>query len=103
MRAMILRRLVSLDDVESPLELADVPTPSPRAGELLIRVAACGVCHTELDEIEGRTAPPRARVRPTSRPGQAPESSRGRFHQACKRCLYRINYAGRENSLKTRG
>ena len=58
MRAMILPRLVSLDEVDSPLELADVPTPLPAAGEVLIRVAACGVCHTELDEIEGRTAPP---------------------------------------------
>ena len=25
---------------------------------MLIKVAACGVCHTELDEIEGRTPPP---------------------------------------------
>lgn len=58
MRAMILPRLVSLDEVDSPLELADVPIPEPAAGEVLIRVAACGVCHTELDEIEGRTAPP---------------------------------------------
>ena len=32
--------------------------PVPGEGELLVRVSACGVCHTELDEIEGRTAPP---------------------------------------------
>ncbi len=35
-----------------------------RAGEVLVRVAVCGVCHTELDEIEGRTAPPRLPVVP---------------------------------------
>lgn len=62
MKAMILRRIVSLDEVEEPLECVDLPTPRPRAGEVLIRVSACGVCHTELDEIEGRTAPPRLPV-----------------------------------------
>jgi propanol-preferring alcohol dehydrogenase len=30
----------------------------PAEGEVLIRVTVCGVCHTELDEIEGRTPPP---------------------------------------------
>src|SRR5262249_35741309 len=34
-----------------------VADPVPGTGELLIKVLACGVCHTELDEIEGRTAP----------------------------------------------
>ncbi|MCH8839606.1 MAG: alcohol dehydrogenase catalytic domain-containing protein [Planctomycetes bacterium] len=58
MRAMILPRIVSLGDVVTPLELADVRTPEPQTGEVRIRIAACGVCHTELDEIEGRTAPP---------------------------------------------
>ncbi|MEN6576292.1 MAG: zinc-dependent alcohol dehydrogenase family protein [Phycisphaerales bacterium] len=37
-----------------PVELKEVPTPEPRTGEIRIRVTACGVCHTELDEIEGR-------------------------------------------------
>ena len=58
MRAMILPRIVSLDESDSPLELVDLPVPEPKSCEVLIRVAACGVCHTELDEIEGRTAPP---------------------------------------------
>jgi len=58
MRAMILRRTVSLADCDEPLELAELPQPRPGPGEILVRVSACGVCHTELDEIEGRTAPP---------------------------------------------
>ena len=58
MKAMLLRNVVSLDDVAEPLELVDVPVPVPAAAEVLLEVAACGVCHTELDEIEGRTAPP---------------------------------------------
>ncbi len=35
----------------------EIPVPVPDCGQILIRVAACGVCHTELDEIEGRTPP----------------------------------------------
>jgi len=57
MKAMVLPKIVSLDEVESPLELVDLPIPVAGGGEVLIRVSACGVCHTELDEIEGRTAP----------------------------------------------
>jgi propanol-preferring alcohol dehydrogenase len=64
MRAMILPRLVSLDECPEPLTLAELPVPEPRQGEIRIRVAACGVCHTELDEIEGRTPPPRLPVVP---------------------------------------
>ena len=58
MKAMQLKRLVSLENEKSPLALVDLPVPEPGPGELRIAVSACGVCHTELDEIEGRTAPP---------------------------------------------
>ena len=34
------------------LELADVPVPQPAAGEVLVRVAACGICHTDLHYID---------------------------------------------------
>lgn len=59
MRAMILSRLAALDRNPAPLALADLPDPVPQTNEILLRVSACGVCHTELDEIEGRTPPPR--------------------------------------------
>ncbi len=58
MRAMVLPNIVSILDSDTPLALVDLPAPQPRRGEILVRVAACGVCHTELDEIEGRTPPP---------------------------------------------
>jgi propanol-preferring alcohol dehydrogenase len=62
-RAMILRKIVSLSQVEAPLELVDdLPVPEPKPGEVLVRVSACGVCHTELDEIEGRIVPPKLPV-----------------------------------------
>jgi propanol-preferring alcohol dehydrogenase len=59
---MLLKTLCSLDENETPLELTEVPDPVPAAGEVLVEVSACGVCHTELDEIEGRTPPPRLPV-----------------------------------------
>lgn len=62
MKAMILERIVSLDETQTPLKLVEIPVPQPQAGEVLIKVSACGVCHTELDEIEGRTPPPRLPV-----------------------------------------
>lgn len=58
MRAMVLPALVRLDENPSPLELRELPIPTPAPGEVLLRVSTCGVCHTELDEIEGRTPPP---------------------------------------------
>ncbi len=58
MKAMILNRITDLRENKSPLELADVTAPVPNEGEVLIRISVCGVCHTELDEIEGRTLPP---------------------------------------------
>src|SRR3954451_3974851 len=64
MRAMVLTKIVSLHEVEEPLALVDIPVPEPKANEILVRVSACGVCHTELDEIEGRTPPPRLPVIP---------------------------------------
>jgi propanol-preferring alcohol dehydrogenase len=57
MKAQLLHRLGALDTTPSPLELTEVPDPIPGPGDILIRVSACGVCHTELDEIEGRTPP----------------------------------------------
>jgi propanol-preferring alcohol dehydrogenase len=37
---------------KEPLKVEEVPTPEPGAGELLVKVAACGVCHTDLGYID---------------------------------------------------
>lgn len=37
----------------NPLQIEDLPTPEPGAGEILIEVAACGVCRTDLQLVEG--------------------------------------------------
>jgi propanol-preferring alcohol dehydrogenase len=114
MKALLLARIGRLED--SPLELRDVPEPVPGPGELLIKVSVCGVCHTELDEIEGRTPPPKLPVVPghqvigelvkvaveRGRSHGAPASDSARYsslspgarvgvawiHSACGRCEY---------------
>lgn len=58
MKAWIIDRVCDLKTENDPLKLIELPIPVPVEGELLIKVSACGVCHTEIDEIEGRTPPP---------------------------------------------
>ena len=58
MKAMILKAIGSMQENPEPLQLVEVPRPEPGPREVLIRVSTCGVCHTEIDEIEGRTPPP---------------------------------------------
>lgn len=57
MKAMIFKSTAQLRDNPRPLTRSEWPDPEPASGELLLRVSACGVCHTEIDEIEGRTPP----------------------------------------------
>lgn len=62
MKAMLLVETGVLDNIESLLKLTDLHTPVPADNEVLVKVSACAVCHTELDEIEGRMAPPKLPV-----------------------------------------
>ena len=57
MKAMVLKEITSLDENPKPLKMTELPDPVPKEKEILIKVSTCGVCHTELDEIEGRTPP----------------------------------------------
>jgi propanol-preferring alcohol dehydrogenase len=57
MKAMLLRATALFTQNPTPLSYEDLPEPKAGDGEVLIRVTACGVCHTELDEIEGRMPP----------------------------------------------
>ena len=52
------RRRTDLPLKTEPLEMAEMPEPVPDSKQILIRVSACGICHTELDEVEGRLIPP---------------------------------------------
>ena len=57
MKAMLLREIASLAQNSTPLSFVDIAEPQAAENENLIRITRCGVCHTELDEIEGRTPP----------------------------------------------
>ena len=108
MKVMLLRETASLTSNRAPLILADLPEPAPAAGEVLIRVSACGVCHTDLDEIEGRTPPAHLPVIPghqvvgtvteaAGQDGLRPGDRVGVawIYSACRNCKFCL--AGREN------
>jgi propanol-preferring alcohol dehydrogenase len=61
---MLLRQPSPISSNASPLEIAEVETPTAVNGELLVRVSVCGVCRTDLDVVEGRLAAPRYPVIP---------------------------------------
>jgi propanol-preferring alcohol dehydrogenase len=62
MKAMVLESLADIKTHPTPLSLRLLNEPALHPGEVLLRVTRCGVCHTELDEIEGRTPPPQLPV-----------------------------------------
>lgn len=109
MKAMVIRRISRVGENPTPLEPADLPEPAPGKRAILIRVSACGVCRTELDEIEGRTPPPRFPVVPGHQVIGRVErngAGAGRFKvgdrvgvawifSACGRCPYCLE--GKEN------
>jgi propanol-preferring alcohol dehydrogenase len=64
MRAMLLRQPAPYSSNASPLEIAEVETPTAGNVGLLVRVSVCGVCRTDLDIVEGRLAAPRYPVIP---------------------------------------
>jgi propanol-preferring alcohol dehydrogenase len=64
MKAAILEKITSLEENNQPLKMVEVPNPVFGAEEILIKVSTCGICHTELDEIEGRTPPARLPIIP---------------------------------------
>ncbi len=53
MKAMVLK------EQKKPLQLQDVPIPSPKEGQILIKVEACGVCRTDLHIADGDLKEPK--------------------------------------------
>jgi propanol-preferring alcohol dehydrogenase len=58
MRAMVLER------PGSPLVLRERPVPTPGVGEILVEIAACGVCRTDLHVVDGELPDPKLPVIP---------------------------------------
>jgi propanol-preferring alcohol dehydrogenase len=103
------RRSNHLPWKESPLQPVDMVEPVPSEGQILVRVSACGICHTELDEIEGRLTPPWFPIIPgheiVGRVEALGPSARNHkvgdrvgiawIHSSCGRCAFCLN--GDEN------
>jgi alcohol dehydrogenase, propanol-preferring len=53
MRAMVL------EQAKQPLQLREVPKPKPARGQLLVRVATCAVCRTDLHVVDGELPDPK--------------------------------------------
>ncbi len=64
MKARVLERIMEIVEGGEPLQLVDYPDPTPQHGEILLETSVSDVCYTDLDEIEGRTAPPHMPVIP---------------------------------------
>ena len=58
MRAMVLEK------ANTPLRLQEVPDPTPGPGQVLVKVAACGVCRTDLHIIDGELGDPKLPIIP---------------------------------------
>jgi propanol-preferring alcohol dehydrogenase len=108
MQAMLLRKIQMISPDSTPLEWSDIPIPEPSGQEILVKVSICGVCHTELDEIEGRLPPTRLPMIPghqvVGRVIKAPNESLFKLNDrvgiawiasACGECEYCIS--GQEN------
>ena len=53
MRAMVLT------EVKKPLELKNIPTPQPNPNQILVKIASCGVCRTDLHVVDGELPSPK--------------------------------------------
>jgi alcohol dehydrogenase, propanol-preferring len=53
MRAMLL------DAPRTPLRLVELPIPTPGPGQVLLKIRACGLCHTDLHIVDGELTGPK--------------------------------------------
>ncbi|MCS7279195.1 MAG: zinc-dependent alcohol dehydrogenase family protein [Thermodesulfobacteriaceae bacterium] len=57
MKAWVIEKIVNFKETHTPLKFVELDPPTPGPKDIIIKVYACGVCHTEIDEIEGRAKP----------------------------------------------
>jgi propanol-preferring alcohol dehydrogenase len=100
MKAQVLTTPAPIDT--KPLQLLDVPRPTPAPGHILVQVQACGVCHTDLHVVEGELPNPTLPIIPGHQiVGVIVELGKGAshfpvgtrvgipwLHEACGQCEY---------------
>jgi alcohol dehydrogenase, propanol-preferring len=93
----------------NPLKLSELPVPEPVAGQVLVRVTACGICRTDLHVVEGELPPRRPNIVPghqivgviersgrnTQRHARGVRVGIPWLHKTCGLCVY--CKSGREN------
>src|SRR5687768_17626866 len=57
-RSMSTMKAAVLEAANAGLRIEEIPIPEPRAGEILVKVIACGVCHTDLHVMKAEVAFP---------------------------------------------
>ncbi|MEN6385721.1 MAG: zinc-dependent alcohol dehydrogenase family protein [Phycisphaerales bacterium] len=62
MKAIIIDKFAQAE--EKPLRITELPVPQPYGNQILVKIKCCGICHTDLDEIEGRLIPPKLPIVP---------------------------------------
>src|SRR5208282_4448287 len=63
-RRMSAMRAMVLDRPKTPLVLRERPVPQPAPGEILLEIAACGVCRTDLHVVDGELPDPKLPIVP---------------------------------------
>src|SRR3984893_10046114 len=53
-----------LEQTRTPLIMREQPTPEPKGGEILVEIAACGVCRTDLHVVDGELPHPKLPIVP---------------------------------------
>ena len=61
---MSVMRAMVLDRPQTPLVQRERPVPPPAAGEILVEIAACGVCRTDLHVVDGDLPQPKLPIVP---------------------------------------
>jgi succinate semialdehyde reductase (NADPH) len=102
-------RAAVLEEPGAPLTIEEIPVPSPQPGEVLVRVQACGVCHTDLHVIKGDVAFPTPAVLGHELAGEVVDANGSSLEQGaavvtsfimpCTTCRYCA--AGRDDLCET--
>ncbi len=100
MKALRLSKPKAIE--KDPLDVVELPRPEPGPGQLLVKVSACGICHTDLHTVEGDIAPPNLPITPGHQVVGVVEASGGSvrewapgdrvgvpwLHRACGKCEF---------------
>ena len=105
MQAQVLTQTAPVET--RPLHLSEVERPTPAAGEIRVKVRACGVCHTDLHVVEGELPDPKLPLIPghevvglVESLGSARRGFRSGIGSACPGCTTPIRPAATASTIR---